>query len=120
MKAILINPIDNSVKEVDYNGDYKQIYTYIDATMFGVVDIPNDDSIFIDDEGLFKDTQHCFLFKGIPTPLCGKALVLGIDHKTGDSADANSTIQEIRESVTFIGTKRINHSEHGFTIETIN
>ena len=51
MKAILINPIDNSVKEVDYNGDYKQIYTYIDATVFGLVDIPNDDSIFIQCQG---------------------------------------------------------------------
>ena len=120
MKAILINPIDNSVKEVDYNGDYKQIYTYIDATMFGLVDIPNDDSIFIDDEGLFKDTQHCFLFKGIPTPLCGKALVLGIDHKTGDSADANSTILEIRKSITFMGKNRVDQSKLGFKIIPLN
>jgi ABC-type amino acid transport substrate-binding protein len=32
MKALLINPIDKTIEEVEFDGDYKQIYKYIDAT----------------------------------------------------------------------------------------
>ena len=120
MKAILINPIDETITEVNYNGDYKQIYQFIDASMFGVVDIPNDDSIYIDDEGLFKDNQYFFTHNAIPTLLGGKGLVLGIDHKTGDSADANSTILEIRKSITFMGKHRVDQSKLGFKIIPLN
>ena len=120
MKAYLIDPKNNSVDEVEYNGDYKQIYTFIEASCFGIVDIPNDNSIFVDDEGLFKDTQYCYIHKDVPTPLCGKSLVLGIDHKTGDSADVNGELKELRKRITFIGQQKIDHDEVGFTISTIN
>jgi hypothetical protein len=120
MKAILINPIDETITEVNYNGDYKQIYQFIDASMFGVVDIPNDDSIYIDDEGLFKDNQYFFTHNAIPTLLGGKGLVLGIDHKTGNSTDANSTILEIRKNITFMGKHIVDQSKIGFTIIPLN
>jgi len=31
MRAILIDPFTRTIKEVDYNGDYRQIYTFIGA-----------------------------------------------------------------------------------------
>jgi hypothetical protein len=120
MKALLINPIDKTIEEVEYDGDYKQIYKYIDASPFGVVDIPNDDTIYIDDEGLYKDNQHFFIHKDVPTPLGGKALVLGADHDTGDSTSVHATRKELKHRITFIGEQRVDHSKLGFTIETIN
>jgi hypothetical protein len=120
MKALLINPIDKTIEEVEYDGDYKQIYKYIDASPFGVVDIPNDDTIYIDDEGLFKDKQHFFIHKDVPTPLGGMALVLGADHDTGDSTSVHATRKELKHRITFIGEQRVDHSKLGFTIETIN
>jgi hypothetical protein len=97
MKALLINPIEKTIEEVEYNGDYKQIYKYIDASPFGVVDIPNDDTIYIDDEGL-----------------------LGADHDSGDSTSVHATRKELKHRITFIGEQRVDHSKLGFTIETIN
>jgi len=117
MKALLINPIDKTIEEVEYNGDYKQIYKYIDASMFGVVDIPNDDTIYIDDEGLFKDKQHFFIHKDVPTPLGGKALVLGADHDSGDSTSVHATRKELKHRITFIGEQKVDHSKLGFTIK---
>lgn len=116
MRAILIDPINETIEEVEYNGDYKQIYKHIDASTFGVVDIPNDDTIFIDDEGLLKDNNHFFIHKDAYTPIGGKGLVLGIDDR-GESVSAHSTLKELRHSITFIGKQAINHSNAGFTIK---
>jgi hypothetical protein len=120
MKAFLINPIDEIIEEVEFHGDYKQIYKYIDASPFGVVDIPNDDTIYIDDEGLYKDNQHFFIHKDVPTPLGGKALVLGADHDSGNSVSVHTTLKELKDMITFIGEKRVDHSKLGFTIETMH
>ena len=39
MKAILIDPFDESVSEVEYNGDYKEIYNLADCRTFDVVSL---------------------------------------------------------------------------------
>ena len=117
MKALLINPIEKTIEEVEYNGDYKQIYTYIKASTFGVVDIPNDDTIYIDDEGLLKENNHFFIHDDVPTPLGGMALVLGADHDTGDSVSVHATRKELKHKITFIGLHGIDHNKVGFTIK---
>tara|TARA_R110000823_G_scaffold303365_1_gene424721 strand:+ start:618 stop:980 length:363 start_codon:yes stop_codon:yes gene_type:complete len=120
MKAYLINPIDETITEVDYEGDFQQIYKHIDANIFSVVNILNDDSIYVDDEGLYKDVQYFYMYKDIPTPLCGKSLVLGTDYESGNSTAVNVSLLDLKESITFIGKKKVDNNEHGFTIATIN
>ena len=39
MKAYYIDPILQFVAEVNFEGDYKQIYKWIDATTFDVVNL---------------------------------------------------------------------------------
>ena len=39
MKAYLINPKKQEVTEVDYSGDYKDIYRLIDCSTFDIVGI---------------------------------------------------------------------------------
>jgi len=115
MKAFLINPIEQKIYEVDYSGDYKQIQMHIGADLFTVVYIGNKDDIYVDDEGLLKESNYMFKYKGIDTPLCGKGLVLGVDDE-GDSTAPTITLQELQKNVTFIGRHNINHSNMGFTI----
>jgi len=117
MNALLINPIDETITEVTFSGDYKQIQKAIDANCFGVVSIPNDDDIYIDDEGLLKGNNYFFMHKDVPTPLCGKGLVLGANHDTGDSTSVHVTLKELKHSITFLGQQGINHSRLGFTIK---
>ena len=115
MKAYLINPIDEIVTEVEYNGDYKQIQMHIGADLFTVVYIGNSDDMYVDDEGLLKETNHMFKYKGVDAPLCGKGLVLGVDEE-GDSTAPTITLQELQKNVTFMGKHVIDHSRTGFTI----
>lgn len=98
MRAILINPFDKSVSEVDYSGDYHDIYKLIDCQTFTVASDDQVD-IWLDDEGLFKKEQAFFWYQGMGQPFAGKGLILGYD-KDGESiattADIDSVTNKIR------------------------
>jgi hypothetical protein len=62
MKAILIDPVAQTVTAVEYSGDYEEIYTLLsdkehglEVDTFTVVNIEDNNSIFIDDNGLLND-----------------------------------------------------------------
>lgn len=102
MKAILIDPFTRSITEVEYSGNYQQIYDLIDAECFDVARInKHGDGIFVDDEGLLHDKEQCFfLHEDYPMPLAGKGLVLGCDDE-GESVSPHTTLDELRLKVTF-------------------
>ena len=105
MKAILIDPITSTVKEVDYSGDYKDIYKLIGCRTFDVVSIPMGlDGIYVDDEGLFAPLQCRWEYRynrmHPPIQLVNKGLVLGCDDE-GDSISPDSTVESIRRSITW-------------------
>lgn len=102
MKAYLIDPFTQTITEVEYNGDYRNIYTHIDAEIFTTAQF-NDfgDTVFVDDEGLWKEEQEFFLVAGYPQPLAGKGLVLGCDDE-GESVEPSITIDQLRASVDWI------------------
>lgn len=100
MKAILINPYDQTVTEVDYSGDYKEIYTLIEADCFDCARISRMDGIFVDDEGLLHNPTHFFMHAEYPSPLAGKGLVVGCN-EGGDSVDCKTTVEEVRAKVRF-------------------
>ncbi len=105
MKAFLIDPVAKYVEEVDYNGDYKEIYKFIECgdspfTCITVSDLG--DTLFLDDEGLFKEDQSPWEWKGYPQVLVNKALVLGTD-QDGESCDCRLTREDVIRSVLFLG-----------------
>lgn len=105
MKAILIDPFNETVTEVEHNGDYKNIYKLLShpehpVSLFTVVNIEHNDAIFLDDEGLLKDPKHFFVWEGYEQPLAGKGLVLGTNDE-GDSISPVSTLNDIRKRVSF-------------------
>ena len=51
MRGILINPFDTTITEVNYTGDYKEIYALTDCTTFDCVRIYETQDMYIDDEG---------------------------------------------------------------------
>lgn len=101
MKAILIDPHAETIAEVVYDGNWKTIGPWIDADLFDVVQIGNDDVIYVDDEGLSKAPLKFFWMKGWPHPLCGKALVLG-DSQYGEPEDVHTTVDEFRQKIKFM------------------
>ena len=107
-KAILIDPFNKVIKEVkyDYGGKYTQITEYIATPeaphpMFCTVNIDDQNTIYLDDEGLYRDTQAYFKWEGYHQPLQGRGLILGIDYETGESVPPTITIEKVKYSVSF-------------------
>ena len=111
MKAILINPKLQTINEINYSGDYKEIYKLTECSTFTAI-YPFDnceDTIYLDDEGLLKSSNYCFTFRcddGRNQPLMGNALVLGADDE-GESKDVETSIDEIKRRVSFKGHQAI-------------
>lgn len=100
MQAFLIDPFDQTVTAVEYSGNYQDIYKLIGASLFDVVRIRKGDSIYVDDEGLFREEQAFFKHKDYPNPLAGKALVLGTNDE-GDSIEPNCVLAELKHNIEF-------------------
>ena len=101
MRGILINPFDQTVTEVDYSGDFRDIYKLIDAQCFDCARISRNDGIFVDDEGLLNGTTHFFEHSEYPNPLAGKGLIVGCDEE-GESQSCKTTIEEVKANVRFL------------------
>ena len=99
MKAILINSFDESVSEVDYNGDYKEIYNLIDCDIFDVVPLDDTNDMYVDDEGLLKNPNRYFKY-GQQT-LAGIGLILAHDDE-GESVGTTLNSAEVFENVKFL------------------
>ena len=106
MKAYLINPEKQEVTEVEYSGDYKDIYKLIGCSTFEIVGItPKGDGIYVDEEGLYAENKHLWSFKGILFKnhmfnLINKGLVLGTNI-VGDTIKADLSLEEIKERVVW-------------------
>lgn len=105
MKAILVDPFARTVEQVNYSGNYADIYPLIGAQTFDAVRIKpdeNGDALFIDDEGpLMDEGQAFFSVAGVPNPIAGKALLLGCD-EDGETVEAVTQLEELRELVAWI------------------
>jgi len=100
MQAILIDPYTQTIEVVDYSGDWRDIKTLLGCELFTTVYISDEDSIYVDDEGLYVEDQRFFKLKGYPQPLAGRGLVIGTDEE-GNSTDCVSTLEQIQDMVEF-------------------
>ena len=107
-KAILINPYNKTIEMVDYDfgGSYLQISHLIGTEecikpLFCAVDIDETNTVYIDDEGLYRDTQAYFMWEGYHQPLQGKGLILGTDYDNGESIPTTLSLDEVKEKVSF-------------------
>jgi hypothetical protein len=103
MKAYLIDPFTKTISMVEYSGDYNEIYKLIECDTFTCADFNSfGDTVFVDDEGLIngKD-QEFFLIGDYPSPLAGKALVLGTNQE-GESVEPSMTIEQVAVRVDWI------------------
>ena len=116
MQAILINPFDKTIEEIEYSGDWRDISSLIECDMFTVAYFDDtDDSVYVDDEGLYVENQAFFTIGDCPQPLAGRGLLLGTDEE-GDSTNCKTTLEEAKAMVQFLGTNPANAPEAGFTV----
>ncbi len=103
MRAILIDPVKKTVTEVEYSGNFTQIYKYIHASCFTTAgSIGGRDTMFVDDEGLFNPQYGWFKWNGYPTPLAGYGLLMGTDG-AGETVATASEIDDLGVEFGIIG-----------------
>jgi len=100
MKTILINPFNQTITEVEYSGNFKEIYKLIDCSTFDCINIDDDNTLFVDDEGLLQENRY-FHWKDY-TNLAGKALIIGVDYQTGEDCDTSWSLQEVENMVEWL------------------
>lgn len=108
MKAFLIDPDNQEILEVDYSGDYKAIYAFIEADTFCAARFSDvGDVVWLDDDGL-SNQKRLWNFRVMPADrlYAGKGLVLGTDEE-GDSVEPsdNITLEFLRREVVWYPNK---------------
>ena len=101
MKAILINPFDQTIKETEYTGDYREIYSLVECRTFDCVRLTPHEDMYIDDEGLLIDNQRYFRMVEIGANYGGKALLLSPDDE-GETKATNWTLQDVKDMVEWL------------------
>jgi len=116
MQAILINPFDKTIEEIEYSGDWKDISSLLECDIFTTAYFDDTtDSVFVDDEGLYVEDQAFFTIGDYPQPLAGRGLILGCNDE-GDSVDCETTLEEAKAMVTFLGNNPMAVPEPSFTV----
>jgi pyoverdine/dityrosine biosynthesis protein Dit1 len=107
IKAILIDVEAQELRYVEVNKDngsaLKSMYKHIGCDLVDVINIDEQNDLFVDEEGLLKldENSKFFLFDGFPQPLAGNGLILGLDAEEGDTIATTLTLEEIAEKVLF-------------------
>jgi len=99
MKGILINAFDETVKEVVMTGNYKEIYTLVECSTFDCADIDEDNTLYVDDEGLLKETNRYFSIYG--RDYAGNGLIIG-NNDEGESIDSTLTVEQVKDMISFL------------------
>ena len=92
MKAIHINPFNQTIKEVDILGNLEDIYVLLGCRTMDAIDIDESNVLYIDDEGLLKDKQRYFNIN--ERNLAGKGLLMGFDDE-GDTIDTTLKAEDL-------------------------
>lgn len=71
---------------------------------FTLAPLPNGESIYVDDEGLFHVTDETFFFlhEGYPQPLAGNGLYVGPVDAEGRELYPKTPIEDVRKAITFM------------------
>jgi hypothetical protein len=78
MRAYLIDPMTKTVGEVQTSGDWRDVKRLIGDKPLTTVTLNGEgDTLYLDDEGLFRPNQSFFALRNYESVLAGLGLVLG-------------------------------------------
>lgn len=100
MKGILIDPFAKTVEWVSVEPGIDAIYALIQAQPFDIVRLPHNHSLFIDDEGLYRENQAYWQLPSFARPMAGRSLILG-DTDDGDNKSCQYEIKRIRDAIVW-------------------
>lgn len=117
MRAILIDPTDKSVSEIDFDGKYETLKTFSRSGWVERVSLPDDHWLWVDEEGLLQPEPGPFFALECcgDANFAGKGLILG-DNGEEDHASATVPLETIRR-ITFFPSVRFTGFTDKQTIE---
>ena len=113
IKAIMIDALQQTVKEVSYhNKDLSPLWR-VDRFEIAMPFAPDD--MLIDEEGLLRGENYAFRIKTEGSLYMGNALILGVD-EDGNFTSPRTTLEDVKEQVMFEGRVKIVEDYNGFSI----
>jgi hypothetical protein len=106
-KGILIDVKNRTITEVEVienaqGSQLESIYKHLGCSTFEVVNIDEQNDVYVDEEGLlFMDDNTMFFQMDNGQPLAGNGLIMGYDDETGDSVDTTLSVEEVTSRVKF-------------------
>lgn len=102
MRAILINPIDKTIKEVEFDGSSKHIYELIKSDTFQMVRMDDHHFVLVDEMGFVrKEIKPLFQHSCYPKPMAGLGLVVGVDENGDDLAPCKLSLEEVTSATVW-------------------
>ena len=101
MKAVKIDSKEKTITDIDVNGlpDLQAIVGGLIAT---ALIFPNGDTLFVDDEGLFKNPENFFEHSDGYQPFAGNGVLVGTHPKNGEVLGVLTTAEQLTPKITFL------------------
>lgn len=109
MKAILIDAVEKTVSEVEYDGELETVYRLLRCDLVDVVHVSEGNVMFVDDEGLLtaeSDDSPFLLFLNGWT-FAGSGLIVGDSDDEGDTTPCTVDADEVLAGVVFATRKEL-------------
>jgi hypothetical protein len=108
MKALLIDPYQRKIHEVQISKDLRAWHAMLECDCVDKVELHRNKAgtraldVWIDDEGLIKEpVAPLFKLAGYDSPLAGYGLVLGANLNTGESLDCPIAVEQLGPNLKF-------------------
>ena len=109
MKAILIDAVEKTVSEVNYENTLDQAYRLLRCDLVDVVHVSEGDVMFVDDEGLLtaeSDDSPFILFRNGWT-FAGSGLIVGDADDDGETTPCTVDADSVRACAVFASRKEL-------------
>jgi hypothetical protein len=102
VRAIMIDPEQHSVQEIEIEPGLENLHKALDCTYVELFRgaFGNDD-LWIDEESVLHDPIYFFSAPHFPQPIAGKALILAYDDE-GECRSTMQAVEEVRASLEFM------------------
>jgi len=109
MKAILVDAVEKTVREVEYDGDLETAYRLLRCGLVDVVRVGEGNVMFVDDEGLLtseSDDSPFILFRNGWT-FAGSGLIVGDADDDGNTTPCTVDADDVLAGVVFATRKEL-------------
>ena len=103
MKALKINSTERTVVDIEIN-DWREIAPAIGNncnTFECPIILDNNDSVYVDEEGLYHEIHGGFMINGFGHVIVGNGIVEGAD-ENGESCDVKTTKEELQSMIVWL------------------